>query len=771
MNRFLLSFAILWLVSIVSAVPNDLIDLHPVPRHLWDTAAFAKRDDAGNSVALQDHGEFMWASGKDANTMVTAVSMVVYSKQDEKILDLDKLALVLESVTCGEKMALKFKNKLFYAAAKIAWGWVNFNDQRSFVVVANWKGCGDPKARNPWVVSNAAFNDKTATVTLDSVESTWQKISNSYTMDFGDIMLGDSGKDKRWLDFDLSKAFTVDLSSKFPSEIANWTLNTPYVDAHLAITCDDCGTEGTVKFAGHIEGSVFGGLDKLEVSATPHGVSAHVGVSLDFHGDVDFEGLPAPGDEFTLLELPLPSGWRVPGVLTFGPNVKINAGYTVERIIGDAHVSTGITASIPDDSVAKVDLASKKKVDISGWKPKIEADPLEVSVQIDATAHLYTEVAVAASIEVLDENGVNVEIGIKVPDITVTASAGYNVEGFCKAEPEKPFGVKLDAKLGASLGLQGYTELKGDKDIFLDLTIFETPALYTFPQLCLAFGKQSPGACIPEQHTFDPIDSFLPGGDDSDDEEADEEADVSKRSVTFVKRDERSANDNRAPYYLDCDTKQDFSIRGQNYQGPSKLKKKRYNVPIMKPGMSCAEAESETCPAKQWTIDALPDDATDNDRAVVTEKWASEHIYEGNWIRDFIAEVIKSYPKLPDDADVQKDRKVCKGAVDTFGRALTAKIDTPTPKDAANYSEALMQNIATSWTSRQLMAVVPQIQNSMKYDMFQGNNMIGDFEKKKLNQQVCSLSRAVTVCMYMNHKKIRERMVKTIGRIEEVLCG
>lgn len=197
-----------------------------------------------------------------------------------------------------------------------------------------------------------------------------------------------------------------------------------------------------------------------------------------------------------------------------------------------------------------------------------------------------------------------------------------DVEGFCKAEPEKPFGVKLDAKLGASLGLQGYTELKGDKDVFLDLTIFETPALYTFPQLCLAFGKQSPGACIPEQHTFDPIDSYLPGVDDSDGEEADEEAGVSKRSVTLVKRDERSANDYRAPYYLDCDTEKDFSIRGQNYQGPSKLKQKQYKVPIMKPGMSCAEAESETCPAKQWTIDALPDDATDNDRAVVTDKWA-----------------------------------------------------------------------------------------------------------------------------------------------------
>lgn len=104
----------------------------------------------------------------------------------------------------------------------------------------------------------------------------------------------------------------------------------------------------------------------------------------------------------------------------------------------------------------------------------------------------------------------------------------------------------------------------------------------------------------------------------------------------------------------------------------------------------------------------------------------AEHIYEGNWVRDFIAAVIEKYPELPDDADVEKDRKICKGAVDTFGRALNAKVDTPTPNDAANYSEALMQNIATTWTSRQLMAVIPQIQNSMKYDVRQDLTHDGD---------------------------------------------
>lgn len=104
----------------------------------------------------------------------------------------------------------------------------------------------------------------------------------------------------------------------------------------------------------------------------------------------------------------------------------------------------------------------------------------------------------------------------------------------------------------------------------------------------------------------------------------------------------------------------------------------------------------------------------------------AEHIYEGNWVRDFISEVFNSYPELPDDADVEDDRKICKGVVDTFGRALTAKIDTPTPNDAANYSEAMMQNIATSHTSGELMAMLPQIQNTMKYNVGQALIPHGD---------------------------------------------
>lgn len=54
--------------------------------------------------------------------------------------------------------------------------------------------------------------------------------------------------------------------------------------------------------------------------------------------------------------------------------------------------------------------------------------------------------------------------------------------------------------------------------------------------------------------------------------------------------------------------------------------------------------------------------------------------------------------------------------------------------------------------------------------MFNGNNIDASFSKKTLNQRVCSLGRIATVCKYMNHKAIRDRMVITNNALEAVLC-
>lgn len=318
-----------WLLQCVTAQPLEpfqsepIEELVPLPRHVWDTNYLAKRQDVDASLGLQESEQFMWASSNslssprqsndrtnisqettDHNKPPTVVSVVVTSKQDELIIDMEKFALFLKSVQCTENMILEFRFKLAFLAAQKAWEWVNFNGIRSFVLIANWKGCGDDRSKEPWVVSNAVFDEKALKIKLVAVKSTWKKVSNTMVLDFGDFIPGDNGgHDKRILDISLDKAFTLDLSSNFPTEIANWAWDFDNAHAKLDIRCNACGTRGTLVFAGHVEASLFGGLEKFELSATPNNIGADVNLELAFEGSVDFTGADRPGREFELVQL------------------------------------------------------------------------------------------------------------------------------------------------------------------------------------------------------------------------------------------------------------------------------------------------------------------------------------------------------------------------------------------------------------------------------------------------------------------------------------
>lgn len=184
-----------------------------------------------------------------------------------------------------------------------------------------------------------------------------------------------------------------------------------------------------------------------------------------------------------------------------------------------------------------------------------------------------------------------------------------DVAGFCANDRNKPYGVKLDAALGASLGLQGYTGVKGERDVFLDVTLYETPTLYTFPQLCLAAGEESPGTCIPQSDPLDPDDGVAPGVLRRD----------TRSSVALARRDADSAfYQGRDPYYLACDEGRTKQIWVQKYQRPSRLRNNAA-VPIIQPGMSCSNSPQNQCPASTWNIKEVPKD----DRAGVTRQgWA-----------------------------------------------------------------------------------------------------------------------------------------------------
>lgn len=366
---------------------------------------------------------------------------------------MEKFSFAVESASCTEdSMSLTFIHDLIYYAAKIAWDWVNFNEMRSFVLVPSDK-CGAAKSHDPRVVRSVTFNDKEKRVEMEAPKSTWKEVMNTFVLDFGEVGVG--GEDllersvvpeKRDIIPDLDEKFRLDVGATLPRQIFQWQIHKGILDGNVTANCDNCGTEGALVFAGHVEASLgLDGLDvdRFEVSVKPDGVAAHIGLSLEFLGHLDFRGFGKPSQELNLLEIPI-SGWSIPGVFEFGPQIELNAGYEIGYISGSAEASTGITARIPDSAVAKLDLLNKDSVQVSGWAPQIETQPLEVEVMIDAEASIYTEIALSVSMVVLgvftspsfpvdtpmltiattDDNGFGVDLALKVPEVTVTASGG-----------------------------------------------------------------------------------------------------------------------------------------------------------------------------------------------------------------------------------------------------------------------------------------------------------------------------------------------------------
>lgn len=344
---------------------------------------------------------------EEPGSKAVVVSLVSWSKATERIISLDKIDFLLESASCSAKdFSLKFVNGIVYAVVKTYWNWVNFNEMRTFVVIPNSRKCGTDREQQPWVARRVRFDDKTRSVHLEATKSTWKKVMQTYTLDFGEVVLGSKGLVKRDIIPDLDEKFRLGIGATLPKKIFGWEINQGVLKGNLTANCNECGTRGALIFSGHIEASLgLGGfdVDRFEISVKPEGVAVNVELELLFNAHLDFRRHIKPSQEIKLLEIPL-SGWNIPGIFEFGPRIQLNAGYEIGYISGSASATAGITARIPDSAIAKLDLLSKDSVQVSGWAPQIETRPLQVQAQVDAEASVYTEIALSVSITVFGES-------------------------------------------------------------------------------------------------------------------------------------------------------------------------------------------------------------------------------------------------------------------------------------------------------------------------------------------------------------------------------
>lgn len=538
----------------------------------------------------------------------------MWTGKDRKVADMGQWADELGNVVCAEAMSFEFLRDVTYQSVKQNWEWVNFNGMRTFVLIPDHKVCnlkGMPV--EPWIISNVVFEDATRTVRMDAVQKKWGQIVHTYQLDFGELgMAGSQPLQKRgWLDdaldFDYDKAFTLDLSSRFPEKIFSAKWDTPsWGSVSMNVTCPGCGTTGQLVFAGHIEGSVLDGVDSLYVSATPRNLGAELNVEMTLSGKADLSKTEFGSNEWELLTIPLPAGWSIPGILTFGPNAKVLAGYKLGVVEGTATLGTGVAIMVPDDSLAKVDVLAEDSLDFHGWVPTVQTRPLTLEAEISASAQLYTKVTVGVGLEVLDDNGINVDVGLKLPIIDIDVTAGYNPEGFCPDNLD-PFGVELDVSLGAALDIKGWDEIDGKRNELFSATLFSADDLYEFPSLCLHSGDAPANSCAAQPYPEELDWWFIEvvGYDDLDDDDDDGE--------WLYRRDEShllEARGTSRKYKLDCDPQGSWPLRIKAYHSPKYLVNKGIagtpDMPIMLPGILTCDPDHSNplCLPNQWTVES-----------------------------------------------------------------------------------------------------------------------------------------------------------------------
>lgn len=171
--------------------------------------------------------------------------------------------------------------------------------------------------------------------------------------------------------------------------------------------------------------------------------------------------------------------------------------------------------------------------------------------------------------------------------------------------------------MGADLDLEGWREIDGKRKTLFDVDIFEKSDLYTFPQVCLAFGDVAPGYCLggqPEENDED--------DDDDPGHYVRRRRGRTVRTIAHGLSSRQEPDKQRDPIPLKCDRAKTVQIL--KYPSPVALARNTA-VPIFVPNIPCGEASEDCWPNANISVITDPID----ERAIVDqtglldqERWA-----------------------------------------------------------------------------------------------------------------------------------------------------
>ncbi|KAM0417086.1 hypothetical protein ACHAPT_012924 [Fusarium lateritium] len=709
----------------------------------------------------------------------------------QRILDMERFTHDVATIVCSGDMSIQFAHAETFERAKETWSWVNEDPKRAFVLVGDPVACKSGNARDPWLVTRATFDPEDLTIRLAAAKKEWTEVTYEYKIDYG---AAETNLEKRFLDYSWGEPFEVSLTKQFPERLMTFEKEVPGVfETKFLTNCNDCGIFGRLLFEGHIAGNVFQGVTRLDLSVLPRDI--HVDLNLEvllsgyYNGEDDG---PSLGKDFDLLDIPLPASWTVPGILALGPYAKLQAGFALKYFEGNGRLATGISAKVPDDSSFRIHFLADELVTAKGWKPDFEVKPLEAEVEGNAALNFYLGISPSIDLVLFNQRGLVAGFPFKFLSVDVDVKGGYDPNGFCPND-KKPYGLSVDASLGAELSVQvierkagiklpDMVEIKkGNGKVLLfepnlkekislkprkaaarslpaphgpskrDLVIFEKRVFgvdnpLKLPGFCKSFGKAGEPVCrfVPEPEDREWYDMEI-----TDAQGVDSVTKRRRRDVTLHRRAAKNPQATSGKRVFRCDGEK-TPIQIKPYPGPSLLvhrKEAGKAVPIMVPKMRCKDTQ---CTPDKWKVTqsskiqdvVIPEDPTDSE-------WSTDHIYEINWVTSFWQHV------------AEEKGLTCSTVLDEFKIA-----------QGGGYAEEMLHSIGNMDTYKDMMLLYPIIDNGMKHRIFSKTTkrLAAKFYKKgyTVADRACAIGRIVSSCKYMEMPETKRRLENTLKALDAV---
>ncbi|KAF2494151.1 hypothetical protein BU16DRAFT_66127 [Lophium mytilinum] len=392
------------------------------------------------SLDLQDFETFYWG-GYSAGDIVYANLTLYFTGDYENIISMERFAGMLKSVDCSDHMMLEFKDNTSFAYAQRVWNWVNNDVNNTFVMIANYEGCGPAAERQPFTVTNIVYDAQHSKAFLTADQKNWTEIAHTYSLSVGHTP---APPPEKRLALRGDPDFSMNLASSFNRNF----FSTTAFGVDMSLDCSNCGTSGSLNVDFDIDVALFK-ISSAKMTISPKDVAAFLEVSMSESGTLS----SAYNWEKTIVSIPI-DGIEIAKIVKLGAFLDVDVGFSMAEWEGEAHATMGARMTLPNSAIVVVDLVKSENNQFSGWMPDVVPIPLQVSAKVEGSAEIFAEPKIKLTAKALGK-GFEVGLNLKLPDISADFTAMFDSTGVCGGL--HTLGVDVNANVGVDLSVQAAT--------------------------------------------------------------------------------------------------------------------------------------------------------------------------------------------------------------------------------------------------------------------------------------------------------------------------